>query len=773
MSDEIKRAPIEHPPIYTPYPNPHLADFVREHSAPYDEATDTYDVAPFARDISEGKNDPIYNAHSYHTKVPPKAIEPFILHYTKPGDLVLDPFCGSGMTGVAALRNGRKCILIDLSPAATFIAYNYCTPVDAKEFDAAAKQVLDAVKDELDWLYETRCRKCSGKATVENVVWSDVFRHSCGVEFTLWSAAVDVESGKVSDDFACPQCHSETRKTKLDRVGAKPVRVQYSCPKCDKRREDDIYPFDLKRIEEIEQAWTHKGNIACPRAHIPKGDKTKEFFRLGIMRAHQVYTTRNLWALARIWNEILEIRNERIRDELMCSHLSMQVNLSKMNRFRRVSFPYNPMSGTIYISSLTCEAHVGKGIRNKFDRVRKAFSSYVTSAEACISTQSATELSAIGDESVDYIFTDPPFGHNLMYSELNFLWEAWLGWFTDNKEEAIVNKTQGKGVKEYQDLMTASFREMYRVLKPNRYLTMVFHNSQKAIWDAIQAGLKEAGFENLGINVLDKEQRSFNAVTSEQAVGYDVLLTCYKPRKVTTTAALSWTNGDITIRKVEESLAALLSEFPLNEPDKRTTKYLYAKLVEPFHGTVPMNIEEVQALLDERFKRVDQSYYLWDQVPQSAEGRLIITAISSEHELVEFLSQFLKEPREWDDIHVEILKHLSPTNQIRREPREILEENFILDEESGKWRLPNPDEAQLLAQAKERRLIQEFQAFLREWQENGRLPKLPSQPALKTGMKRLYAERDYQTLAQLGEKIPEAALDAELKALIWAAKARA
>jgi DNA modification methylase len=125
MPDEIKRAPIEHPPIYAPYPNPHLADFVRENAMPYDAASDDYKVAPFARDISEGKNDPIYNAHSYHTKVPPKAIEPFIQHYTKPGDLVLDPFCGSGMTGVAALHNGRKCILIDLSPAATFIAYCY------------------------------------------------------------------------------------------------------------------------------------------------------------------------------------------------------------------------------------------------------------------------------------------------------------------------------------------------------------------------------------------------------------------------------------------------------------------------------------------------------------------------------------------------------------------------------------------------------------------------------------------------------------------------
>src|SRR3954471_20410916 len=79
-----------------------LKDFLARHATPYDPATDDYEPAPFAADIKEGKNDPIYNAHSYHTKVPPRSIIPYILHYTKPGDLVLDPFCGSGMTGVAA-----------------------------------------------------------------------------------------------------------------------------------------------------------------------------------------------------------------------------------------------------------------------------------------------------------------------------------------------------------------------------------------------------------------------------------------------------------------------------------------------------------------------------------------------------------------------------------------------------------------------------------------------------------------------------------------------
>ncbi len=145
---------LSDPPYYTACPNPFLDDFLQRYGKPYDPSL-PYSREPFAIDVSEGKNDPIYNAHSYHTKVPHKAIMRYILHYTQPGDIVFDGFCGSGMTGVAAQfcgdqatveslgyrvqpdgtildENGqpfsmigmRHTILNDLSPAATFIAYN-------------------------------------------------------------------------------------------------------------------------------------------------------------------------------------------------------------------------------------------------------------------------------------------------------------------------------------------------------------------------------------------------------------------------------------------------------------------------------------------------------------------------------------------------------------------------------------------------------------------------------------------------------------------------
>jgi len=150
---------LSDPPYYTACPNPFLEEFVRLNGTSYDSSV-IYSREPYAADVSEGKNDPIYNAHSYHTKVPHKAIMRYILHYTEPGDLIFDGFAGTGMTGVAAQMCGdkemveslgyqvldddtilqketdeynkeqwvyfsklgaRKSILNDLSPAATFI----------------------------------------------------------------------------------------------------------------------------------------------------------------------------------------------------------------------------------------------------------------------------------------------------------------------------------------------------------------------------------------------------------------------------------------------------------------------------------------------------------------------------------------------------------------------------------------------------------------------------------------------------------------------------
>jgi hypothetical protein len=220
-------------------PNPNLRDFVEAHvkERPYNPATDDYNIPAFSQPIETTKATAIYNMHTYWSKKPHDAIRQYIRHYTQPGDLVLDPFCGSGGTALAALMEGRKAIAIDRSPAATFITKNYCTPVDVEELQAAFEELKRRVKPEIDWLYETRCDRCGGKATTAYTVYSQVFQCTRCLRkvplFDCREAISETRDGRPKKVNACPYCYEngivEEISTRGERFGAVPVLVSYLC----------------------------------------------------------------------------------------------------------------------------------------------------------------------------------------------------------------------------------------------------------------------------------------------------------------------------------------------------------------------------------------------------------------------------------------------------------------------------------------------------------------------------------------------------------------
>ena len=238
---------VSDPPYYTACPNPFIEDFLKANCTPYDPNS-SYRKEPFASDVLEGKNDPIYNAHSYHTKVPHKAIMRYILHYTEPGDVVFDGFCGSGMTGVAAQlcddpnalealgytlrsdddifdatgrcigRKGiRKAVLNDLSPAATLIAAGYNLTRHPESFAEHATELLSNFGNEYGWMYQTIDSDSGDICDIDYTVWSEVFScPHCFDELEFWALAYDSSTGKILDNFVCPQCSAEISKRDLD-----------------------------------------------------------------------------------------------------------------------------------------------------------------------------------------------------------------------------------------------------------------------------------------------------------------------------------------------------------------------------------------------------------------------------------------------------------------------------------------------------------------------------------------------------------------------------
>ncbi|MGH2516733.1 MAG: DNA methyltransferase, partial [Ktedonobacterales bacterium] len=142
---------------------------------------------------------------------------------------------------------------------------------------------------------------------------------------------------------------------------------------------------------------------------------------------------------------------------------------------------------------------------------------------------SATSLDYLPDESVDLVFTDPPFGANINYSEMNILWESWLGRYTDARNEAIVNAVQGKDVADYQRLMTESLRECYRVLRSGHWMLLVFMNSSHTVWTALRNAIADAGFTIRQADIFDKQHGTFKQFVSDNTAGCDLVLHCWKP----------------------------------------------------------------------------------------------------------------------------------------------------------------------------------------------------------------------------------------------------
>jgi len=761
-----------------PMPEPDdLKAFLIRHATPYDPATDTYRRPPFAAPVKAGKNTPIYNAHSYHTKVPPQGIVPYILHYTDPGDLILDPFCGSGMTGVAALMcahppaealhmvsgaqpGPRHAILNDLSPAARHIATNYCTPVDVDALKREFERIQAAVKEEFDWLYGTTCDRCGGPAAIQYTIWSDVFECArCGEELVLWDVAVDHERKKMRQKFTCPMCGKEQTKREARWLRCVPVVTNYACPHCKPRRAGHpTTEAEKQRIAEVEDAEMPYWYPTTPFG------KSFEMWRAvhgyqGITDVSKFYRKRNLWALARLWKEIQAIEDTQVRRRLTFLFTSFAVRVSKKAEFR-----FSGGSGNVanlYIPAIQREANVLRAASRKFrDILKSAVSS--TNSVVSVQTGSATRLGDVPDAAVDYIFTDPPFGSNIFYADCNLIWESWLGQFTDQSQEAVVHiKHKDKNtLPDYARLMTESFREMYRVLKPGRWASVVFHNSDDRIWQVILEAAEAAGFELVEINSFDKQQLSFKGIRGakgiERVTKKDIVLNLHKPGPGEVAAPNGQVYADQQEVHIVEAIAAFLETNP--PPEERSLQgvwnhALYGMLRD---GSVTFSMAQVESLLPHYFKQVEGRWYLrGEQVMEGGLGLIV----NDEASAIAWLSRLLEnEPQTTGDL---IPKWQVATHDatITKLLDQILEENFWLNERTGHWRLPTKEERRKMS-AKEEVSAQAHLRVIHRYLEGG-LERRPGDLELCLWIRFCYNREFYAEAVALFLHVDESRVDAE------------
>jgi len=773
---------LSDPPYYTACPNPWLNDFIAEWEKEKEQLEregkrkEDFEVKePYASDVSEGKYNPLYLLHPYLTKVPYPAIIKYLNHYTQPGDIVLDGFAGTGMTGAAARlceTGKRKAICIDLSPLASFISCFVNSDISNQIFSKFTLSMIEEAKRELGWMLETKhSSNISGE--INYVIWSNVYTCPiCGSEIVFYDEAFDTNTGDVHEKFSCPNCHAELSKSKcevvtntandivVDDVVTTPKRVPvligYSVNGKRYQKRPDNHDLDI-----VDKISSYRIPYWVPTDRIIDGDEISRASRDGIKYFEQYYTKRTLAVLSKL---------KSLVPHPIFNSLITKVSFQSTIMYRYCTRGGGPMSGTMYVPALIKEVNVFNQLEAFIkDRAKVAIASNLNNV--ITSTQSSTTICNLADNSADYIFTDPPFGKNLMYSELNYISEMWLKVKTENKRECVENKTQQKDVYSYQKLIQKVFSEYYRILKPKKWLSVEFSNTSAAIWNSIQNAITSTGFIIANVSALDKKKDTYKAVTTTTAVKQDLVITCYKPSdELTKKLTLSNSKKDSVWDFLNEHLAHLPVHIERGNATttvvERSPKILYDRLISYYvqHGyQIPMDAQEFQAGLRERFIERDGMYFTAPQAAEYEEKRKHTTdfvpmglIVSDEANGIEWLKLQLREPKTYQEISPEWMQAVNGLKKgdVLPELKDILEENFIEDE-TGHWHVPDLEKQIDLEKLKHKSLMKEFNLYKEMAQKPRARIKEVRVEALREGFKQCFKDKDFQTILLLGDKIPQ------------------
>lgn len=584
----------------------------------------------YERALPAKRTGPLYGAFPYPTKISPEAIALYIAAHTRPGDTVFDGFAGSGTTGLAALLcdtpspelraeakrlglqvqwGARNAVLYEIGAVGAFVGRTLTNPPDPAAFKEAAELILRQAECDTGWMYEAD-DPGGGRGVIRYAIWSDVLCCPvCDKQTTLWDSCVSLNPARIESAFCCRHCgnqtacdassrltetvadeitghNSEHRVRKLARVYGVTGSKRWSRAPS----EADIHL--LKRIasEPIPDC--------VPNVPIPWGDLHRRGYHQGITHVHHFYTRRNLIVFARLW-ELTNQHVPELRDALRfwllsynASHATVMTRVvAKAGQKDLVVTSAQP--GVLYVSGLPVEKNLIVGLRRKLKTIADAFSIIYGRAGSVEVRQQSCCAVDLPDASIDYVFTDPPFGGNIPYAEVNFINEAWLPSATDRTEEIIVSESQQKQVSDYQKLLTSALSEVHRILKPGAQATLVFHSATAEVWNALQSAYTDAGFNVLCAGVLDKKQGSFKQVTTPGAVrGDPVLLLDKTPSSRRETADYVWAIAEELYQAAERLDAS-----------ERTPQRLYARLVSYFltsHQAVPLDADDFYRWHDAR-----------------------------------------------------------------------------------------------------------------------------------------------------------------------------
>ena len=491
---------------------------------------------------------------------------------------------------------------------------------------------------------------------------------------------------------------------------------------------------------------------------------------------HHYYTPRNFLTLSRM----IAAAGGPHRRQLINLIQSISVRLCSFLTTYQLGKRGNvPMTGTLHVASLLAEANPIKALEGKlrdFARVYQALRQF-----NYVGCGSSSRLASIPDASIDYVFIDPPFGDNLNYSQLNLLWEGWLRVRTNVGSEAIVDRATSRDLAFYQEKLRECLTEFHRVLKPGRWMTVVFHNSKNAVWNAIQTAILEAGFVIADVRTLDKKQGTPKQVNNLNAVKQDLVISAYKPTTAFETQfSVQAGTQDGIWSFVEEHLRQLpvfVSKASRAEAIAEREKHLLFDRMIAFHIqrgiSVPISASAFYAGLPQRYPERDGMFFLPEHVAEYDRRRLDVEAVeqlelfvTDERSAIQWVRRQLdQKPMSFQELQPLYMKEAQLTWEKHEQPvelRGILEENFIQDAQ-GSWRVADPNVETDLEQLRHRMLLKEFQRYQ---QLRGKL-KVVRTEALRAGFKDAWQSGEFEIIVEMAKRVPEAVIQEDPALLLY------
>ena len=449
--------------------------------------------------------------HKYWSRKPGDRVARYIEQHSKPGEIVLDSFCGSGTTAIESVRLGRRAIGFDINPAATLITQLGLQRVDPLQLRDAFGALEREVRPTIDGLYAATCEKCGeSSALITHVIWQDVRPHEVWYRCSICSERKLVRSGNARDLDAAmrPQLsalwHPATRLIENGRVNVGPTT---SVQDLFTPRAVVALSHLYGAIDSIEQSFIRDTMRACFTGAL--GQASRMVF---VVRRRGRATGAKSTSLPEVGSWVIGYWVPK-------EHFEINVWRCFENRFKRILRGKRQVLQVVGPDVVAC---------NDFDSLAQSSSGY------WVATGSATCL-PIPDDSVDYVFIDPPHGNRIPYLELSLLWNAWLGHDCDWDNEIVVSDapSRQKSLEDYGERLLCAMKEVRRVLKPGRHASLVFNSLDDDAWLTIVNTCAASGLPIREVEPLPYSTGSVVQDTRRNALRTDLVITCAKDGAVT------------------------------------------------------------------------------------------------------------------------------------------------------------------------------------------------------------------------------------------------